>query len=88
MLALQAGASSRTALGEQTGLDHELIDSALAHLIRMGRLRAEALGGGCPSQGCVSCPASRSDGLPTCLTGQPTTAHSLVAIRLGSRPPD
>ena len=88
LLALEAGATSRAALARHTGLDGELVDAALTHLVRLGRVRAEALGSSCPSQGCGRCPSGRADGVPGCVLRGPAASASLVAVTLVQRRPE
>ncbi|MCE3550305.1 FeoC-like transcriptional regulator [Pseudonocardia sp. RS11V-5] len=65
--AVDAGARSRADLGARTGLRPDVIDAALDHLVRMGRLEPSSLGGGCPPAGCGSC-GSGVGGEPGCGT--------------------
>jgi len=88
LLALEAGVASRAALARHTGLDRDLVDAALAHLMRLGRVRAEALGSGCPSGGCGRCPSGRSDELPGCLAGGPAASRGPTAVTLVPRRPE
>lgn len=88
LLALEAGATSRAALARHTGLDAELVDAALVHLVRLGRVRADALGSGCPSEGCGRCPSGRADGVPGCVLRGPAASASLVAVTLVQRRPE
>ena len=88
LLALEAGADSRAVLARHTGLDVELVDAALAHLVRLGRVRAETLGSGCPSEGCSRCPSGRPDGVPGCLAASPGGSKGLVAVTLVPRQPE
>lgn len=61
--ALDAGATTRRAVVEQTGLPRDVVDAAVEHLVRVGRLTASRLTAGCPREGCGSCPvASGCDG--------------------------
>jgi len=88
LLALEAGVASRAALARHTGLDRDVVDAAVAHLVRLGRVRAETLGSGCPSDGCGRCPSGRSDGLPGCLAGGPAVSRGLKAVTLVPRQPE
>lgn len=85
--ALQGGAHSRAALARLTGLDREVVDAALDHLTRLGRVRAELLGSVCPQPGCGSCPSGRADGAPGCGAPAPASAQGPVALTLLPRRP-
>lgn len=85
--ALQGGAHSRAALARLTGLDRELVDAAVDHLTRLGRVRAELLASGCPQPGCASCPSGRADGAPGCGAAAPASAPGPVALTLLPRRP-
>jgi hypothetical protein len=63
--AFGSGARSRHQLCRATGLSTDMVDAALDHLVRMGRLEARELSTGCPGGGCGSC-ASGVDGAPGC----------------------
>lgn len=83
--ALEHGAGTRVGLAAQTGLDPELVDTAIDHLIRLGRIELEQIGGGCPTDGCGSCPSGRADGSAGCGAAGPASARGPVALTL--RPP-
>jgi hypothetical protein len=85
--ALEAGAESRVALARVAGLDPDVVDSALEHLVRLGRVRLEPLGAGCPSSGCGSCPSGPRDGSDGCAVLTPSAARGPVAVTLVGRPP-
>ena len=63
--AFEAGAPSRSAVARTTGLRPDVVDAAIAHLLRMGRLDAKELSTGCPTGGCGSC-ASGVEDAPGC----------------------
>lgn len=71
--AFVAGARSRHEVCERTGLTRDLVDAAVEHLIRMGRLEARELAVGCPDGGCGSCASGHGDA-PGC--GAPAAAPS------------
>ena len=77
--AVTAGARSRAELRASTGLRPDLLDAALEHLVRMGRLESTALGTGCPTDGCGSCASGIGDE-PGC--GKPS-GPVLVQLSLG-----
>jgi hypothetical protein len=67
--ALAAGADTRAELTRRTGLSPDVVDGAVEHLMRTGRLRSAPLTSGCPSTGCGQCPSSRRDGAGGCAAG-------------------
>jgi len=80
--ALEHGATSRADLARLTGLDPDVVDGALDHLIRTGHIEATQLGGGCPAGGCGGCPSGRADGTAGCGASDPSTARGPIALRL------
>jgi hypothetical protein len=82
--ALEDGASSRTAVSDRTGLRRDVVDAAIEHLLRMGRLDARELTTGCPDGGCGSC-ASGSGTRPGCGAAGPSARRSgpvLVSLQV------
>jgi hypothetical protein len=82
--ALEDGASSRTAVSDRTGLRRDVVDAAIEHLLRMGRLDARELTTGCPDGGCGSC-ASGSGNSPGCGAAGPSARRSgpvLVSLQV------
>jgi hypothetical protein len=65
LAAFGSGARSRHDLCRATGLRDDLVDAAIDHLVRMGKLEARELSSGCPGGGCGSC-ASGVDGTAGC----------------------
>jgi FeoC like transcriptional regulator len=82
--ALEGGASSRTAVCDRAGLRRDVVDAAIEHLLRMGRLDARELTTGCPDGGCGSC-ASGSGNRPGCGAAGPSARRSgpvLVSLQV------
>jgi hypothetical protein len=80
--ALEDGARSRTAVCTATGLRRDVVDAAIEHLLRMGRLDARELTVGCPDGGCGSCASGHGDA-PGCGASGPSSRRSgpvLVAL--------
>jgi bacterioferritin-associated ferredoxin len=89
LAALQGGARSLAEVAERTGLGRDVVDAAITHLVRLGRLEAEELAIGCPSAGCGGCASGTAEGTAGCRSSAPSTRRSgpvLVALRV-SRPP-
>ncbi|MCB0880983.1 MAG: hypothetical protein KDC33_02045 [Thermoleophilia bacterium] len=80
--ALEAGVSTRAEIAAASGLDPEVVDTALDHLVRMGRVSMDPLAGGCPAAGCGSCGSGRADGDAGCGAEGPATSRGPVALRL------
>lgn len=53
--AVHDGVVGRAGLSARTGLSPDLVDASLEQLERMGVLKREELGSGCPDGGCGSC---------------------------------
>jgi len=87
LAALGKGARTRAELARVTGLAPDLVDTALAHLVRAGRLDAEPLGSGCPTAGCGDCASGTAAGSAGCGAASPATARGPVAISLRLAPP-
>ncbi len=87
--AFSGGAPTLDDVARMTGLPRDVVDAAVEHLVRVGRLSAATLTVGCPSGGCGSC-ASGTSGVPGCSATAPGPARSgpvLVALSLRRRPP-
>lgn len=84
--AIAAGAHSRSDIATRTNLDATVVDAALDHLIRMGRLTTEQLGSGCPDGGCGGCSSGKADGSAGCGAAGPANARGPVLIKLSRRP--
>jgi hypothetical protein len=67
--ALTAGADTRAELSRRTGLSPDVVDGAVEHLMRTGRLRSAPLTSGCPPAGCGHCPSSRPENAGGCAAG-------------------
>ena len=69
--AFTAGAGSRGEVARRTGLPSDVVDAAIEHLLRIGRLDAKELATSCPGGGCRGC-ASGVDGAPGCGADSPS----------------
>ena len=74
--AFQAGAHSLPEIAQHTGLDADVVQAAVDHLTRTGRLVAKQLAVGCPSGGCAGCASGRPDGAPGCGAPGPSPRRS------------
>ncbi|HOB06407.1 MAG TPA: hypothetical protein PKM36_14200 [Propionibacteriaceae bacterium] len=66
--AMGEGAGSLDEVARTTGLTRDLVDAAVAQLVRLGRVDSRELSVGCPPQGCGGCAvaaAGRSCGTAT-----------------------
>ncbi|RRD45620.1 hypothetical protein EII42_10855 [Tessaracoccus sp. OH4464_COT-324] len=77
------GAGTRMEIAARTGLSGDVVDAALEHLQRMGRIVSEQLSSGCPDEGCGTCPSGKSDGSAGCGS---SGARGPVLLRLSQRP--
>jgi hypothetical protein len=85
--AFEGGARSRTEVCHRTGLRRDVVDAAIEHLLRMGRLDARELTVGCPDGGCGSCASGHGD-TPGCGAGGPSSHRSgPVLVSLSVRRP-
>lgn len=66
LASIEAGARGRDAIVASTGLTRDVVDAAVEHLVRTGRLQPESLTLGCPPAGCGGCGAPTGHG---CTTG-------------------
>jgi hypothetical protein len=86
LTALQEGAPSLQDVCARTSLDRDVVDAAVDHLVRMGRVSAKELAIGCPGGGCGSC-ASGVDDAPGCGAHGPSSTRSgPVLVALSVRP--
>jgi hypothetical protein len=53
--AIDAGETTRRGIVRRTGLDPDVVDAAVEHLVRTGRVGSPALRTGCPTGGCGGC---------------------------------
>lgn len=84
--ALHTGAGSLAEVARQCGLDRDVVEAAVDHLVRVGAVSARELALGCPGGGCSSC-ASGVDGAPGCGSPGPAptrTGPVLVALSVRS----
>ena len=85
LAAFEAGAPSLDDVASRTALPRDVVDAAVAHLVRMGRLSAQELASGCPDGGCGTCASGTSTGAPGCGAASPSSRRSgpvLVALSL------
>lgn len=62
LAALTDGAGTRGAVVTATGLSLDVVDAALEHLERLGRVEAHPIGAGCPTSGCGGCAMANACG--------------------------
>jgi hypothetical protein len=85
--AFEDGARSRAEVGIRTGLRRDVVDAAIEHLLRIGRLDARELTAGCPDGGCGTC-ASGVGEAPGCGAAGPSARRSgPVLVTLSVRRP-
>lgn len=85
--ALRGGAGSLSEVTRECGLDRDVVEAAVEHLVRVGAVSARELALGCPGGGCSSC-ASGVDGAPGCGSPGPSptrTGPVLVALTVRER---
>jgi hypothetical protein len=83
--AFEHGAATRADIARSTGLRDDVVDAALEHLIRLGRISAQEMATGCPGGGCGSC-ASGVDGAPGCGASAPSpTRRGPALVQLSVR---
>ena len=68
LTAFEEGAGSRAEVVARTRLTPGVVDAAIEHLVRMGRMTADELRLGCPDGGCTGC-VSGTRGERGCPTG-------------------
>lgn len=64
---IEEGVTTRSAIADRTGLDPDVVDAAVDHLLRMGRVTSPSLKTSCPTGGCHGCGTVTGSGcsLPT-----------------------
>ncbi len=85
LAALELGRHTRADLARATGLSPDVVDAALEHLVRIGRVRAEHLGAACPSSGCGGCVSGRADASAGCGAPGPASSRGPIALTLVER---
>ncbi|MBK9740164.1 MAG: hypothetical protein IPO93_11730 [Actinobacteria bacterium] len=63
--AVSTGANTVGEIATRTGLSPDVVDAAVEHLRRMGKIGAVSLSSGCPDGGCTGCGSPSGSG---CLT--------------------
>lgn len=84
LAAFENGAASLDDVSATTGLRRDVVDAAVAHLVRIGRLTSESLAGGCPSGGCGGCPSGGSSA-GACGTPRAARPSGPVLVTLSRR---
>jgi hypothetical protein len=87
--AFEAGVHSVDEVATLTGLSRDVVDAAIAHLVRAGRIEARELAIGCPDGGCGSCASGQVDGSAGCGASGPSAQRSgpvIVTLSLRRRP--
>lgn len=87
LAAFTAGAGTLAEVARGTGLDRDVVEAAVEHLVRTGRLEAGTISAGCPAGGCGSCASGDGD-RPGCGSSGPSAARSgpvLVTLGLSHR---
>jgi len=82
--AFEAGCGTLDEVARSSSLDRDVVDAAVEHLVRLGRLNAGVLAVGCPDGGCGSCATGVGDA-PGCGSAGPSATRSgpvLVALSL------
>jgi hypothetical protein len=81
--AFSQGASTRRAACRISGLPQDVVDAAVDHLVRTGRLSLLLLASGCEAGGCGGCPIARAGkGCPT-KTAQSSLRASEMELESG-----
>lgn len=81
--ALEGGAGSLAEVSARTGLERQLVEAAVHHLVRLGHLEATELSMGCPPAGCGGCASAEPGGTAGCGASAPSAARrgpTLVAL--------
>jgi hypothetical protein len=84
LTAVGDGAPTLDAVARATALPRDVVEAAVHHLVRAGRLSAAELSIGCPVGGCGSCAFGSAAG-PGCGADGPSTQRSgpvLVAFTI------
>lgn len=85
LAAFEAGCRSLDEVGRRAGLSRDVVDAAVEHLVRLGRVEAKELAIGCPSGGCGTCASGTAEGAAGCGAAGPSPARSgpvLVTLSL------
>lgn len=86
--AFEAGVRSVDEVVVGTGLSRDVVDAAIGHLVRAGRLESRELAIGCPDGGCGSCASGQVDGSAGCGASGPSERRSgPVLVTLSLRRP-
>ncbi len=83
--AFTTGARSRHDVVTSTGLSRDVVDAAVEHLVRSGRLTATELSVGCPDGGCGSCASGHGDAPGCGAAGASASRRGPVLVSLSPR---
>jgi len=83
---IENGAATLSEIAVRTGLDPQLVDTAIARLIAAGYLDSQALRLGCPPSGCHSCPSAGPTGCAATPSGGRPAPDGPVMVTLTARP--
>ena len=82
--AVTAGASTRPEIAARTGLAADVVDAAVEHLLRVGRISSPTLRTACPDGGCAGCGSVTGSGCaPT--TGSTPAGPGPVPVTVRTR---
>lgn len=88
LAAFTEGHRTLDAIARSTGLSRDQVDTAIAHLTRMGRIEAKELTSGCPTGGCGSCASGTTEGTSGCgASGPSSLRRGTVLVQLSLRRP-
>lgn len=82
------GAATLAEIARRTGLDPQLVDTAIVRLVAAGYLDSEAMRLGCPPDGCRACSSASGNGACTAPSTGAGRTDGPVLIGLTVRPRD
>lgn len=82
--AVESGANTVGEIATRTGLRPDVVDAAVEHLRRLGRIGSVSLTSGCPDGGCTGCGSPTGSGCHT--VGAAGHPQGPVPVTLSSAP--
>ncbi|WP_353356686.1 hypothetical protein [Intrasporangium sp. DVR] len=80
--AIRSGSGSVAAVEHATGLPRDVVEAAVDHLARVGRLTSESLSFGCPASGCGGCLLAARGDRPCAVSGPSEQKRGVVLMSL------
>ncbi len=86
LAAIEGGAGSLADIERATGLDRDVVEASVDHLIRIGRLETRPLALGCDAAGCSECAVRPPSAGPECAVPGRGAGLTVLTVRRDPTP--